>query len=156
MSLSWVRAASAGIIAGVLATVSQLVLWCAFTDDLPRILYRDARLTAAILMGPGVLPPPSTFDLKIMMVATVIHVGLSVAYGLILVLAIHRLGMTLALFSGLVFGLILYVVNMYGITEIFPWFSAARDWITIVAHVVFGISVAAAYKVSANKSVRIT
>jgi hypothetical protein len=91
-----------------------------------------------------------------MMVATVIHVGLSVAYGLILVLAIHRLGMTLALLSGLVFGLILYVVNMYGITEIFPWFSAARDWITIVAHAVFGISVAAAYKVSANKSVCIT
>ena len=147
MSLSWIRAAGAGIIAGVVATVAQIVLWWAFTDDLPHILYRDARLTAAILMGPSVLPPPSTFDLEIMIVATVIHFGLSVAYGLILGLAIHRLSMRPALFSGLVFGLILYVVNMYGITEIFPWFSAVRDWITIIAHVVFGVSVAAAYKV---------
>jgi hypothetical protein len=147
MSLNWIRAAGAGIIAGIVATVAQVLLWWAFTDDLPQVLYRDARLTAAILMGPGVLPPPSTFDLKIMIVATVIHVGLSIAYGLILVLAIHRISIRLALFSGLVFGLILYVVNMYGITAIFPWFSAVRDWITIVAHAVFGVSVAAAYKV---------
>jgi hypothetical protein len=147
MSLSWIRAAGAGIIAGVMATVVQIALWGAFTDELPYILYRDARLTAAILMGPSVLPPPSTFDLKIMIVATVIHLALSIAYGLMLALAIHRLSMTLALFCGLVFGLILYVGNMYGITNIFPWFSAVRDWITIVAHAVFGVSVAAAYKV---------
>jgi hypothetical protein len=147
MSLSWMRAATAGLVAGVVATIAQIVLWSAYTDDLPTILSRDARLTAAILMGPGVLPPPSTFDLKIMIVATVIHVGLSIAYSLILVLAIHRLGTILALFSGLVFGLFLYVINMYGVTAVFPWFAAVRDWITIAAHAVFGVSVAAAYKV---------
>ena len=149
MSFSWIRAAVAGIIAGVVATAAQMILWWAFTDDLPNILYRDARLTAAIVMGPGVLPPPSTFDLKIMTIATVIHFGLSVAYGLILGRAIHGLSMRPALFSGLLFGLILYVVNMYGITEIFPWFSAVRDWITIIAHAVFGVSVVAAYKLMA-------
>src|SRR5688572_32085812 len=108
MSLSWMRAATAGLIAGVVATIAQIVLWWAFTDDLPNILYRDARLTAAILMGPSVLPPPSTFDLKIMTIATVIHFGLSIAYSLILVLAIHRLSMTPALFCGFLFGLVLY------------------------------------------------
>ncbi len=64
-------AAAAGIVAGVVATVAQIILWWAFTDDLPSILYRDARLTAAIVMGPAVLPPPSTFDLAVMIVATV-------------------------------------------------------------------------------------
>jgi hypothetical protein len=147
MSLNWIRAAAAGAIASVVSTLAQIVLWWAFTDDLPYILYRDARLTAALLMGQGVLPPPSTFDLQIMIVATAVHFGLSVAYGLILGLVIDGLSMRSALFSGLVFGLILYVVNMYGITEIFPWFSAVRDWITIIAHIVFGVSVAAAYKV---------
>jgi hypothetical protein len=146
MSFNWVRAASAGIIAGVVATVAQIVLWWAFTDDLPIVLLRDARLTAAVVIGPEVLPPPSTFDLKVMTVASIIHFGLSVAYSLTLALAIRRLRMKLALLFGLVFGLILYVVNMYGITEIFPWFSAARDWITVVAHVVFGICAAAACK----------
>jgi len=147
MSLNWIRAAAAGIVAGVVATVAQIILWWAFTDDLPSILYRDARLTAAIVMGPAVLPPPSTFDLAVMIVATVIHTGLSVAYSLILVFAIRRRPIRGALLAGLVFGLILYVVNMYGMTGMFPWFSEVRDWITVAAHVVFGISVAAVYKI---------
>ena len=97
--------------------------------------------------------PPSTFDLKVMIVATVIHTGLSVAYSLILVFVIRRLPMTGALLAGLVFGAILYVINMYGMTAIFPWFSAVRDWITIVAHLVFGTCVAAVYKMlQANHS----
>lgn len=147
MSLSWIRAAAAGVIAGIVATVAQVILWWAFTDELPWILYRDARLTAAVVMGTAVLPPPSTFDLKVMMVATGIHTGLSVVYSLILVFAIHRLPMQGALLAGLVFGLILYVVNMYGMTVMFPWFSQVRDWITVAAHVLFGISVAAVYKI---------
>ena len=146
MSLNWIRAAAAGIVAGVVATVAQIILWWAFTDDLPSILYRDARLTAAIVMGPAVLPPPSTFDLAVMIVATGIHTGLSVAYSLILVFAIRRWPDG-ALLAGLVFGLILYVVNMYGMTGMFPQFSEVRDWITVAAHVVFGISVAAVYKI---------
>jgi len=147
MSLSWIRAAAAGIVAGVVATVAQIILWWAFTDDLPWILYRDARLTAAIVMGPAVLPPPSTFDPTVMIVATGIHTGLSVAYSLILVFAIRRRPIRGALLAGLVFGLILYVVNMYGMTGMFPWFSEVRDWITVAAHVVFGIAVAAVYKI---------
>lgn len=145
--MNWIRGAAAGIIAGAVATGAQVVLWWVFTDELPYILYRDARFTAAIVMGPAVLPPPSTFDLKVMIVATVIHAGLSVAYSLILVFAIHRLTMTGALLSGLVFGVILYVINMYDMTGIFPWFSAVRDWITIVAHLVFGTCVAFVYKI---------
>jgi len=147
MSLNWIRAAAAGIVAGVVATVAQIIVWWAFTDDLPSILYRDARLTAAIVMGPAVLPPPSTFDPTVMIVATGIHTGLSVAYSLILVFAIRRRHIRGTLLTGLVFGLILYVVNMYGMTGMFPWFSEVRDWITVAAHVVFGISVAAVYKI---------
>ncbi len=52
-SLNWGAAIWAGIVAGVVATGAQMVLWWIFTDDLPEILYRDARLTAAMLMGPG-------------------------------------------------------------------------------------------------------
>ena len=39
---------------------------------------------------------------------------------------------------GLIYGLGIYAVNMYGVTFIFPWFSEVRDWITIVTHAVFG------------------
>lgn len=147
MPLNWRAAICAGIVAGTVATGAQMVLWWAFTDALPGILYRDARLTAAMLMGREVLPPPATFDWKVMAVATFIHFAISIAYSVILACLISRLGVMLSLLTGAIFGLALYVINMYGVTAIFPWFSAARDWITVLTHLVFGICLAGTYKV---------
>lgn len=148
MPLSWSAAIGAGIVAGVVATGAQVILWWSFTDALPGILFRDARLAAAILMGPEVLPPPATFDWQVMAAATFIHFAISIAYGLILAWLISRfdMGIGCSLLAGSIYGVTLYVMNMYGVTFIFPWFSAARDWITVVAHVVFGISLAWTYK----------
>lgn len=150
MSLNWGAAICAGIVAGVIATAVQIALWWVFLDALPWILYRDARLTAAILMGQEVLPPPATFDWHVMIVATFIHFVISITYSLILACLIYRLGMTLSLLAGGIYGLILYGINMYGVTLVFPWFSEVRDWITILTHVVFGISIAATYKILAK------
>ncbi|MBA4141521.1 MAG: sodium:proline symporter [Nitrosospira sp.] len=146
MSVNWIAAIGAGMVTGVAATGAQIVLWWSFTDALPGILYRDARLTSAILMGPEVLPPPATFDLMVMVVATVIHLVISIGYSVILACLILRLDMMRSLLAGLIFGLTLYAVNMYGITLVFPWFLVARDWITILTHAVFGVSLAATYK----------
>lgn len=150
MSLNWGAAVAAGIVAGILATGVQVFLWWAFLDALPWMLYRDARLTAAILMGREVLPPPVTFGWDVMIVATFIHFVISIAYSLILACLISRLGMMLSLLAGSTYGLILYGINMYGVTIIFPWFSEVRDWITILTHIVFGISMAGTYKAFAR------
>ena len=151
MSFNLRAATAAGIIAGVIATGAQLVLWWALTDALPSIFYRDARLTAAMLMGSDVLPPPATFEWKVMIVATFIHFTLSILYALILAPLISRLGMLASVLVGAVFGLVIYVTNMYGMVLIFPWFSVARDWITVVAHIVFGISLAVPYKLLSGR-----
>src|SRR4051812_28076850 len=100
MRLNWKSAISSGIVAGVVATGAQVFLWLVFTDALPRIFYRDARLTAAILLGEGVLPPPATFDWKVMIVATIIHFAISIAYSLILARLLSRIGTTLSLLAG--------------------------------------------------------
>jgi uncharacterized membrane protein YagU involved in acid resistance len=142
----WSAVAYAGIAAGILSTIVQIVLWFVFTDALPAILFRDARFTAAIVMGRGALSPLETFDVQVMLVATLVHFALSVAYGLILSRLIARLRTTSSLLVGAVFGLCLYIVNMHGFTIFFPWFDATRDWITVVAHVIFGVTAAAAYK----------
>lgn len=147
MPLNWRSAISSGIVAGVVATGAQIFLWLVFTDALPEIFYRDARFTAAILLGQGVLPPPATFNWKVMIIATVIHFAISIAYSLILSRLLSHINTMLYLFAGSIYGLIVYVINMYGVTAIFPWFSEARDWITVVTHIVFGISLAGTYKV---------
>jgi hypothetical protein len=145
-SIHWRSAALAGIAAGVIATVAQIALWMVWSEPLPAMLFRDARLAAAIVMGREALPPPATFDWSIMMVATLVHFSLSIAYGLALSVIISRLSTSLSLLAGAAFGLFLYAINMYGFTLAFPWFATARDWITAATHVVFGVVAAVVYK----------
>ena len=82
--IHWRSAALAGIAAGVVATLAQIALWWLSSEPLPAILLRDARLTAAIIMGREVLPPPATFDWSVTLIATLVHFALSIAYGLAL------------------------------------------------------------------------
>jgi hypothetical protein len=129
----------------------EVVLWWAFTDALPGILFRDARFAAAIVMGRGVLAPAATFDGSVMLAATVVHFALSIVYGLILAAAISRLGPLSSFLAGAAFGLLLYAVNLYGFTTLFPWFEATRDAVTVAAHVAFGTVAAGAYRALAYR-----
>lgn len=143
----WLPAFYAGIAAGIFSTFAQILLWLLFWDALPTILYRDARFAAAIFLGEGVLPPPVTLDWYIMFIATLIHFGLSIAYAFILCWLIHCINIKKSLIAGGIYGLSLFLINMYGFVIIFPWFVDTRDWITVAAHLVFGVSVAGVYKV---------
>jgi uncharacterized protein YndB with AHSA1/START domain len=128
-----------GIGAGILATVVQIALWQLAGMPVLETLFRDARLTAALLMGPGVLPPPSTARWDILLVASLIHFALSIIYALAPALLAARLPAGQAIVAGALYGLGIYVVNLYGFTTLFPWFSVARDWVTLVTHLVFGM-----------------
>ena len=135
----------ASIAAGALSTLVQIVLWLLFTDAWPAILFRDARLAAAIVMGRSVLPPPASFDSAVMLVATVVHFVLSVVYTALVAWLVRGQSISRAMALGAVFGLALYAANLHGFTLVYPWFEQARDWITVVAHVVFGVVAAAAW-----------
>jgi len=135
----------AGVTAGILATLAQLLLWLAFTDSFPALLFRDVRLTAALLLGSSVLPPPATFDIGAMLVASLIHFALSIIYAALLIALTARLGTMAALMAGAALGLVLYVINLYGFTLLFPWFTQARGWIALIAHGVFGTGTVLAY-----------
>jgi hypothetical protein len=91
-----------------------------------------------------------------MLIATLVHFALSIAYALALSVFIARLSTPLSLLAGAAFGLLLYAINMYGFTFVFPWFAAARDWITAATHVVFGIVAAAVYKTWPMRAARLT
>jgi hypothetical protein len=132
-----------GIGAGILATIAQIALWRLAGTPILETLFRDARLTAALLMGPGVLPPPATAQWDILLVATLIHFALSISYALLPALLAGRLSAGPAIVAGALYGLGIYVVNLYGFTLLFPWFSVARDWVTLLTHLVFGMGLSA-------------
>lgn len=130
----------AGLGAGAIAAVAQLALWWLAEMPLPETLFRDARLTAALVMGSAVLPPPSTPQWGILLVATLIHFALSVAYAVIPAHLAGHMRTGPAIFSGALYGLAIYVVNLYGFTVLFPWFAVDRDWVTVLTHLVFGVA----------------
>lgn len=144
-AIDWPAAVWAGIAAGVIATGAELLLWWLSARPLPDLLYRDARLAAALVLGRGVLPPPASFDAAVMAVATTIHFVLSIVYAALLALLVARRGLAAAVAIGIGFGLLLFAVNMYGFTWLFPWFSAVRDGITLATHGVFGAAAALCY-----------
>lgn len=137
-SFDWRAAIWAGLIAGTLATLAQVALWLVFTDDFPTILLRDAHLTAAMVLGNSSLSPLASFDVGVLLIATLIHFTLSILYAAVLIALAARLDAVPSLLAGISFGVALYVINLNGFTAIFPWFEQARGWITFIAHVMFG------------------
>ena len=105
-------------------------------------------MIAAIAMGNGVLPPPATFDITILMVAMTIHfvvvIILAIVFALIADAA--RWSLMTSAIAGLEFGFLIYFVNFYGMTTIYPWFAIARGMIVIFAHAMFGLVLGFVYR----------
>jgi hypothetical protein len=153
---------AAGLGAGVIATAAQLAMWWLAGMPLLETLFRDARLTAALLLGTGILSPASTAPAdilrwsipswNILALATLIHFALSVAYAWGAARLVARLRTGPALVVGALYGLAIYGVNLYGLTLLFPWFGVARGGLTLATHLVFGVALAEGCRLSARDS----
>lgn len=129
-----------GIGAGIVAAFAQIALWLLTGMPVLETLFRDARLTAALLLGTDVLPQPATAQWDILLVGSIIHFALSICYALLPAMLAARLPGGSAILAGALYGLGIYVVNMYGLTALFPWFTVARDGVTLLTHLVFGMA----------------
>lgn len=147
-TIDWRAAVLAGLFSGFVFLILELIMVPVFMGGSP---WGPPRMIAAIAMGEGVLPPPASFDLGVVLVAMLVHFPLSIVYAIVLAFLIHRMDMGVALGAGAVFGLALYLINFYGLTAVFPWFAEGRNWVSIFAHIVFGLAAAWAYKSWAHR-----
>lgn len=133
----------AGIVAGLVFLVAELLL-------VPMLLGGSAwgppRMIAAIVLGEEVLPPPATFDGFIVLTAVAFHLVLSILYAVAFALVARTWSLGMAVLAGTLFGLLLYALNFYGMTALFPWFAEARNGVSIFAHALFGAVLGAVYK----------
>lgn len=134
----------AGLIAGLVFMIMEMVLVATVGGG---SLWGPPRMIGAIALGKDVLPPPATFDAGVFVVAMIVHFVLAVVLALLFVAIASRLRLSRAAFilAGAAFGLLVYLINFYGLTAVFPWFEGARSWITLLSHIVFGAVLAWAY-----------
>ena len=137
----------AALLAGLLAGVVDLALLAASALAQGANVWINMRMTAAILMGTGVLPPPETFDPLLFVVSTIVHFGLSLIYGLIVAWFVRKSGWAVGLIIGVAVGFGIYIVNYYVFAPLlFPWLSVQRSGLVpTLIHPVFGLVAAAVY-----------
>jgi uncharacterized membrane protein YagU involved in acid resistance len=142
----WRAGIWAGVIAGIAFLILEMGMVWLFMGESP---WAPPHMIAAMVLGQGVLPTPEnppTFNLLIMMTAMIIHFVLSIVYGLIGAWLVHRFDWGGGLAIGAAFGLAIYIVNFYMIAPVaFPWFTMAQNWISVFAHVAFGLVLGAVY-----------
>ncbi|MBV8503067.1 MAG: hypothetical protein JO006_15290 [Paucibacter sp.] len=139
-------AAVAGLAAGAVLMVLDLCWPLIFGGGNP---WAASHKVAALVLGPDALQS-SGFDVSVVAAALLIHYSLGIFSGLVIgaaVASLHyeaRAGMTLAI--GAVFGGIVYWVNFYLLTSLFPWFADMRGLNTLLAQFAFGICAALIYR----------
>jgi hypothetical protein len=139
----WRAALIAGVVASIVFQVLEILLIPRFGGGSP---WGPARMIAAMVMGRGVLPPPATFDARIVVVALAVDIVLAVIYAALLGAIIRRWTLGRSLAVAAVFGALLYGINFYGFTVIFPWFVMGRNGVTLFTHVVFSLTAALTFK----------
>jgi hypothetical protein len=150
--VNWSAAIWSGLAGGMAFLVLEMFMVPLFLGGSP---WAPAHGISAIVLGKGVLPPsPPTFAWNVFLAAMVIHLALSAIFGLIVVWIVHRWEMGTAVLVGAVLGLLLYFVNFYVMTGVFPWFAMSRGWVPIFTHIVFGAVTALVYKSQDRQEVR--
>jgi hypothetical protein len=147
----------AGVIAGIIFLALEMILWPLLGLGSTWV---PVRMIAAILLGPGVLPPPSTFHPGIFLAALLVHFSLSTVYAFLFAgarwLLFHgwnRPGLA-ELPNGL-YGLLIYLVNFYLFTDLFPWFIEARHEVSVLVHLTWGLALPWAYDLLVPREARV-
>src|SRR5579871_1498576 len=138
----WTKGGFVGVVAGALFMAVEMFLVLAFGNG---SIWDPVRLSASIAIGSRTVTASSPFTFDIFFIGMLVHFVLSIFYAVVLGMIIRRLPVGLAIVIGGFYGLVLYAFHFYGLATFYPWVAGWRSWITIVTHLVFGISAAWVY-----------
>jgi hypothetical protein len=140
--LDWSAVTWSGVAAGAVFMILEMLLVPMLLGGSP---WLPVRWSAAVVLGPGVLPSPDAFAPGVFAVGMAVHFALSLAYTALLARITRRLSASGATVAGIAFGFALYVVNFHLLAMAFPWVATARSLLGAFAHVAFGAVAAFTY-----------
>lgn len=133
--MDWPAAVVAGLVSGSITLLIVLIGYPLATGGTPWTVFR---YIAAIVLDQRILPPPTSFDAMAFLAGLAIHLALSVFYTVILALVIHRWGIAVGIVGGALFGVALFLINLFTLTRLFEWFHPLRSWSFLLLHAIFG------------------
>jgi hypothetical protein len=138
----WGKGSIAGLIAGALSITVEMALVQASGRG---NIWSPVRLSASITMGSQAVADSAPFTFDIFFIGMMMHFVLSILCAVILGMLIHKLKPAAATVVGAGFGLLMYLFEFHGLTVLYPWVAHWRNWIFIVAQLIFGMSAAWIY-----------
>lgn len=126
----WGHILRVGVTGGLIAAVAMMLGEMVITLVMGMDILMPPRMMAGILLGPGALDPAQVDVMSAMLAGMMVHLVLSMIYGIILatvVAAVPALGTIGSILLGLVFGLALWVVNFYIIAPAAGWSWFPQD-----------------------------
>lgn len=142
----WMAGIWAGLIAGAVFMMLEMILVRVLMGESP---WNPPYMMAAMVLGQDTLPAPgevAPFDMKIMMLAMMIHSPLSIAYGLLGAWLCRGVRAGGALVVGAMLGIAIYILSFYLVAPTaFPWFTMARNGVSAFSHLVFGVVLGVSY-----------
>ncbi len=148
--IDWLAILWAGLLSGLAMLILSIILpWMILGDPLLII-----RLMASLLLGPQVIPLRSGLVPGIYLVALITHFSLSLFFTVLIVLVFHRWGMLVAFIGGAIFGLLIYIVNYFSFSTVFPWLRPYGNWMLLAANVLFGALAGTLYELFESPDIR--
>lgn len=135
LALDWSAVTWSGVAAGAVYMILAMLLTPLLLASSP---WLPVRWSAAIVLGPGVLPSPDSFAPGVFLTGMAVHFSLSLAFTAVFARVTQRMSAPLATISGVALGFLLYVVNFHLLALMFPWVAGARSVLVVFLHVVFG------------------
>lgn len=135
--VDWGAALWAGIIAGLIFLISNIIIFGLNPWFILRYL-------AYPILGEQVLPPtvwmPSSAsaDLTVLAVGLTLHFTLSILFAMLIAFILHRWGLLIGVMGGALLGLALYCINFYTLTFFFPKFWELHGLNMMITHILFG------------------
>jgi hypothetical protein len=133
--VDWTAAVRAGFIAGIFFLLLNLILTGLVFGVNGWVIIR---LFASLVLGPGVLAPPATFNALALIVALITHFALAIGFGLLIAYVVHRGGLITGIIGGALLGLALYSIDFFTLTFFVPWFFAMHSWVLALSHMIYG------------------
>lgn len=139
--VNWRGALFGGLIGG-LAMLFVLMLSATLTG---MNAWVPLQAIAAIVLGPQVLYAPAAFSVTVFVTALLFHLFLSIFYAFVLGSWVRHRPLGNAMFVGVVFAMVVYILNFHVFATAYPWFDALRNLGAVFAHLVYGAIAAGIY-----------